>query len=219
MDGRLAAGELHHAAIHGTLAAQRVQHGADLLEVGLVNIAGDVGVGEAHRAGEIAAVGQVNIGQRGMRGVHAAQPAVVRTGLAALDLRIRQSQVVAEVPLLHLEIELDVAEDDVAKLAVLGTAFLHHHFAAIGEDVGRDHLGAFGAERLGLLGKSLLQGLDRRAGVGDFRLQDAQPGPLLERRSRSWRVVGQCRQIDFRRNSLSAHVSAHLWEWSRRDGG
>ena len=62
MDGGLAAGELHHAAIHGALAPQRGQHGADLFEVRLVNIAGNVGVGEAHRAGEIAAVGEVDIG-------------------------------------------------------------------------------------------------------------------------------------------------------------
>ena len=38
----------------------------------------------------------------------------------ALDLRIRQAEIVAEVPLLHLEVQLDVAEDDVAKLPVLG---------------------------------------------------------------------------------------------------
>ena len=62
MDSRLATGELHYAAIHWALVAQRLQHAADLLDVGLVEVAGGVGVGKAYRARQIAAVGKVDIG-------------------------------------------------------------------------------------------------------------------------------------------------------------
>ncbi len=151
MDRRLAAGELHHATIDRTLAAQRRQHAANLLQVRLIQIARGVSIGEAYRTRQIAAVSEVDVGQRGVRGVHAAQAAIVRTRLATLHLRIRQAKIVAEVPLLHLEIELDVAEDDVAKLAVLGAALFHYHFAVFGEDIGHDHLVAFRTERFGLL--------------------------------------------------------------------
>ena len=146
MNGGLAAGELHHPAIHRALAAQRLQHGADLLNAGLVEIAGDVGVGEADRAGQVAAVGEIDIGERGVRGVHAAQAAIVGTRLSAFDLRIGEPEIVAEVPLLHLEVEFDVAEDDVAKAAMLGAGLLHHHLAVVGEDIRRDDLIAFRTE-------------------------------------------------------------------------
>ena len=121
MDRRLAAGELHHAPIHRPLPAQRGQHGANLLHAGLIDVSGDIVIGEAYRASQIAAVGQIDIRQRGVRGMHAAQAAVVRTRGTALDLRIRQPEIVSEVPLLHLEIEFDVAEDDVVKSTVHGT--------------------------------------------------------------------------------------------------
>ena len=102
MDGGLAAGKLHHAAVDGPLAAQRCQHAADLCKVGLIHVARGIGIGEADRAGQIAAVGQVDIGQRRVRGVHAAEAAIIRAYRAALDLRIRQAKIIAEVPLLHL---------------------------------------------------------------------------------------------------------------------
>ncbi len=120
MNGGLAAGELHHASVHGALTAKRLQHGADLLEAGLIKIACDVGVGEADRTRQVAAVGEVYIGESGVRSVHAAETAIVRTRLSAFDLRIGEPEIVAEVPLLHLEVQLDIAEDDVAKDAVLG---------------------------------------------------------------------------------------------------
>ena len=66
------------------------------------------------------------------------KPAIVRTGLPAFDLRIRQAEVVAEVPFFHLQVQIDVAEDDVAKVAVLGAGLLHHDFAVVVEDVGRE---------------------------------------------------------------------------------
>ena len=51
----------------------------------LVQIARGVGVGKAYRTRQIAAVGQVDVGQRRVRGVHAAEAAIVRTRLAAFD--------------------------------------------------------------------------------------------------------------------------------------
>src|SRR5579864_8866657 len=94
--------------------------------------------------------------------MHAAQAAVVWTRLAALDLRIGKPEVVAEVPLLHLEIEFDVAEDDVAKAAMLGAGLFHYDLALVGEDICRDDLIAFRTERFGLLRQSFLQRLDGR---------------------------------------------------------
>ena len=131
MDRRLSARELDDPAIDRTLVAQRLQHGADLADVGFVEIARDVGIGETHRAGQVAAVGEIDIGQGGMRRVHAAESAVVRTGLGAFDLRIGEAEVVAKVPLFHLQVKVDIAEDDVAKRAVLSATLLHYYFAVV----------------------------------------------------------------------------------------
>ena len=61
----------------GLLVAQRLQHLADGLEIRLVEVARGIGVGEADRAGEIAAVGEVDIGQAGVAGVQVAEAAIV----------------------------------------------------------------------------------------------------------------------------------------------
>ncbi len=198
MDRRLAAGKLHHAPIDWPLAAQRSQHVPDLLQVRLIQITRGIGVGEAYRTSQIAAVGEIHVSQRGVRGVHAAQAAIVRTRLATFHLRIRQAKIVAEVPFLHLEIEFDVAEDDVAKVAMLDATLLHHHFAIFGEDIGQDNLVAFRTERLRLLGQAFLQRLDGRASVGNLGLQDPKSGPL----GGDWRMVrrvgGQHWKLHFR---------------------
>ena len=64
---------------HGLLVAQGLQHLADGLEIRLVEVAGGVGVREADRAGQVAAVGQVDVGEAGVAGVQVAQAAIVRT--------------------------------------------------------------------------------------------------------------------------------------------
>ena len=69
IDGRLAAGKLYDAAGDGALVAQCLEHLSDGVEIRLVKIARGVGVGEAYRAGEIAAVGEVYVGEPRMAGV------------------------------------------------------------------------------------------------------------------------------------------------------
>ena len=66
MNCRLSAGELNNPAIHRTFVAQSLQHGAHLIDVGLVEITCDVGICETHWAGKVTAIGQIDIGQGGM---------------------------------------------------------------------------------------------------------------------------------------------------------
>ena len=83
-----------------------------------------------------------------------------------------KAAVVAEAPLLHLQVQLGVGIDDVAKLAVFRAALLHHDFAGVLKDRGINQLRAFGAERPGELGETLLQGRDGRARIGSLGLED-----------------------------------------------
>ena len=156
VDGRLAAGELHDAAGHRALVAQRLQHLADGLEIRLVKVARGVGVGEADRAGQIAAVGQVDVGQARMAGVQVAQAAIVRAAGGVGDDRVFQAAVVAERPLLHLQVELGVGVDDVAEVAMVRAGLLHDDLAAVFKDPGINQFRAIRAERLGLFGQALL---------------------------------------------------------------
>ena len=113
-----------------------------MLKARFIQVTGDICIGETHGTRKVAAVRQIDVGQRGVRGVHAAQPAIVRASYPSFDLRVREAKVIAEVPFLHLEVELNVAEDDVAEMPVLGTLLLHHYIAGVGEDARRDDLGA-----------------------------------------------------------------------------
>jgi hypothetical protein len=115
-----------------------------------------------------------------MGGVHAAQPAIIGTGLSAFDLGIGEAEVVAKVPLFHFQVKIDVTENDVFEGSVNRASLLHDYFAIVLNDLGRNDLDAFGAKRLGGLGKSSLKRLDGSAGVGDFGLKDAKAGALLE---------------------------------------
>ncbi len=180
MNGRLAAGELHHARVHRALVAQRLQHGVHLAELGLVQIAGRIGVGKADRAGQVAAVGQIDIGQGGVRGVQRAHAAVVgadRFG-ALVDRGIGEPEVVAELPLLHLEVKLYVGVDAVAEIAVLLAGLFHHDPAILFKNEGVNDLPALWAQRLGRLGQSLLLPDNGCAGKGLGRLQDLEFWPL-----------------------------------------
>ena len=105
VNGRLAARKLHDAAGHGPLVAQRLQHLADGLEIRLVNVTGGVGVGEADRASQVAAVGEIDVGQAGVAGVEIAKPAIVGAAGGVGDCRIFQAAIVAETPLFHLEVK------------------------------------------------------------------------------------------------------------------
>ena len=211
MDGRLAAGELHHASGYWLLLAQRRKHLADEIEVWLVHVACRVRVGEADRAGEVAAIGEINVRQSGVRGVHPAHAAVVGTIGGVRDSRILEAAIIAERPLFHLQVELHVGEDDVAEVAVLGAAFFHHDFAVVGEDVGVDYLAAFGAQRLGNLRQTFLKRRDRRARVSGLGLNHFEVG--AEAFSHSGAAgsafVRGCIHC-FWRNGLCAHFGAPL---------
>jgi hypothetical protein len=112
-------------------AAQCLEHLSDSLEIRLVKIARGIGVGEAYRAGEIAAVGQVYVGEPRMAGVQVAQAAIIGATGGVRDNRIFEAAVVAEGPLFHLQIEPGVRVDDVAEVAVVGAVLLHDDFAAV----------------------------------------------------------------------------------------
>ena len=100
--GGLAARKLENAAGGGALVAQGLEHLSTVLEIGFVKIARGVGVGEAYRTGEIAAVGQVHVGEPCMTGVEVAQAAIIGAAGGVGDNRIFQAAVVAEGPLFHL---------------------------------------------------------------------------------------------------------------------
>ena len=194
MNRRLAAGELHHAAIHRTLVAQRHQHGPHLLHVRLVQVAGGVRVGKADRAGQVAAVGQIHVGQRAVRGVQRAESAIVRTNRfgTLIDRRIAQPRVIAELPLLHLQIESDIRVHAVLEIAVLRASLLHHHAAVLFKDARRDagRRLTVRTQRGRRLRKPLLQRLNWATGQSLFRLQDFQVRPL---RRCKWSAQGYLR--------------------------
>ena len=150
--------------------AQGLQHLAHGLEIGLVDIARGVGVGEADRAGEVAAVGEVDVGQAGVAGVEVAQAAIVGAAGGIGDDGIFEAAIIAEAPLFHLQVEPGVGVHDVAEVAVLGAMLFHDDFAVIFEDAGVDQFRALGAKRLRLFGQPGLQRLDGRAGISSFGL-------------------------------------------------
>ena len=69
IDGGLAAGKLYDAPGDRALIPQCLEHLSDCVEIRFVKIARGVGVREADRAGQIAAVGQVHVGQPRVAGV------------------------------------------------------------------------------------------------------------------------------------------------------
>ena len=140
IDGGLAAGELHDAAGDGLLVAQRLEHFADGLEIRFVEVARGVGIGEADGAGEIAAIGQVDVGQAGVAGVEVAQAAIVGAAAGVGDGGVFEAAVVAEGPLLHLQVQPGVGIDDVAEVAVVRAVLLHDDFAAVFKDAGINQL-------------------------------------------------------------------------------
>ena len=70
--------------------------------------------------------------------------------VALVTIGVLEAAVVAEGPLLHLQVEPGVGVDDVAKVAVLGAVLLHDDFAAVFEDPGINQFRAIRAQRLGL---------------------------------------------------------------------
>ena len=171
IDGRLAARELHDAAGHRTLVAQRLQHLADGLEIRLVDVAGGVGVGETDRAGQVAAVGEVDVGQPRVAGVQVAEAAIVGAAGGVGDDGIFQAAVVAEGPLLHLQVQPRVGIDDVAEVAVVRAVLLHDDLAGVFEDPWRQSVADNPGRATGcVLGRPFWQRLDGRTRIGSFGL-------------------------------------------------
>jgi hypothetical protein len=195
VDGRFAAGKLHDAARHRLLVAQRLQHLPHGFEIRFVEVTGSVGVGETHRAGHVAPVGQVQVRETRVAGVQVAQAAIFRAGLGGGHGRVGQAAVVAELPFFHFQVQFGVGVDDVAKLAVGRATLLHHHLARILKYLGVNELGAFRTERPGGFRKPLLKRLDGRARIGSFRLDYLK-----------LRHAGDCKQALFERLQSGSKV-------------
>ncbi len=170
VDGGFAAGELHDAGSHRLLVAQRLKHAAHRGEIGFVDVPRGIRVGEANRAGQVAAVGQIHIGEPGVAGVHVAQAAIGGTLLGIAYNRVHRAAIVAEAPLLHLQVQPGVGRYDVAKLAMLRAPLFHDHLAAVFEDRGIDQFAALGAERLRGLRQARLERLNVRTRICSFGL-------------------------------------------------
>ncbi len=172
MQRRLAAGELHDAAGHRALVAQRLQHLSDLLHGRFVKIAGGVGVGETDGTSQIAAVRQIDVRQTGVRSVHGTNPALFRTTRGVGNGGIRDPAIVPEVPALHLQIHLHVRVGDVLDVPVLRTGLLHHHLAVFLKDQRVDQLQTFRTKRLRLPRQAPLRRLDGRSRIRRLGLND-----------------------------------------------
>jgi len=169
VDRRLAAGELHHAPLHRLLAAVEAQHLLHLLARRLVHRPGDVRVGETDRAGQVAAVREVDVAEHGVARVPLAEPAVLRA-LLAVGERVAQAAEIAELPPLGLQVQLDVRPVQVLHVPVGRARLLHPHLAALGEQPPVDHPPAPGlrAERLDRLRQPLGDVVDENPAEGVF---------------------------------------------------
>jgi hypothetical protein len=85
--------------------------------------------------------------------VEIAEAAIVGTAGGGGDDGVFQAAIVAERPLLHLEIEPGVGGDDVAEIAVVRAVLLHHDFAGIFADGGINQLRAIGQRDWVVLGR------------------------------------------------------------------
>src|SRR4051812_25239367 len=72
MDRRFTAGELNNTTGYWLLFSKSIQHHADAVHVRLVKISSRIGVSEADRTSEIASIGEIDVGERGVRGVQRA---------------------------------------------------------------------------------------------------------------------------------------------------
>ena len=211
MNGRLAAGELHHASGYRLFATKCRKHLADVVEIRLVHVTSNICIRKADRTGQVAAVSEIDVRQSGVRGVHRAQATIVGAMSGVRDGGIRQSAIVAEDPLFHLQIELGIGVDDVAKLAVLGAALFHHDFAVVFANDGVDHLRALRAQRLRGLGQTFLQRRDRRSRVGGLRLNHFEVGAeAFTHSGAAGSAFVRGRIHCFWRNGLCAHFVAPL---------
>ena len=122
---RLASRELDSECRRRALGAKTAEHLHHLFERRFERI--PVGVREADRAGQIAAPGEVDVGEGGVRRMRSADAATVRALLPHPIDGVRESLSVPEVPLLEAEVHLHIREDDVGERAVIRTTLSHHH--------------------------------------------------------------------------------------------
>ena len=140
---------------HWPLVPQHLQHFDDFVEARLIDVAGCVGIGEADGALEVAAVGEVEHGQAGMREVKLAEPAFVRADLGVGDGWVLYTRAVVSEPL-RPQVHVLVRPIDVHDLAMVRAFLLHHDLAILLEYRRWDDLPALGAEGLGRLRKPFL---------------------------------------------------------------
>ena len=147
MDGRLAAADLHE--IGQALALdQRLQHGVDLGEAAILGARGR-GLGEAHRAGEIAFLVDLDQRETGMLLVIGTQAAIVRAAVMRPALELERHVAGLEIVLAALEIGR-VGGDQRLLRAVIGTALQVIDVVAFDEDLRRHETQTGFAERRGL---------------------------------------------------------------------
>ena len=204
MQGRLAPRELHGRRRHRLLVAQRPQQPHHLLEGRLRQVARLVRAREAHRAGQVAAVAEVDLAEARRAHVLCAQAAVGGTGDGLAGLVLLDAALVLERAPLAQEPQLRVRGDLVPEVAVLRAGLLHPHrpvpLVAAAEDEAR----ALRAQRLHRARQGTRDGPDGPPGEGPPRLAGVRlhlrgreedvhvrlaPGPaaravVLERRSR-----------------------------------
>jgi hypothetical protein len=105
-----------------------------------------------------------------MAGVHGADAAILRAALGVLFGGVQQAAVVAELPLLHFQVELSVREYDVPEVTVFRARLGHDHTAVFFEDCCVDEAGALRTEGASRLRQAGLKRLDGSAGIRSFGL-------------------------------------------------
>ena len=151
MDGRLAAGKLHRRRENGLDVPDHLEHFHHLLIARLVHVPLHVGVGKADGAAQIAAIGQIQVGQGGMADVQVAEAAILRANFRPRHLGVQDSIPVLVGPALGLFIELRVGIHQILHEPVVRAGLLHDHFSVFLQNLCRDQSATFGAEAFHLL--------------------------------------------------------------------
>ena len=160
MDGGLAARDLHQVGL-AFARHQRVEHALDLGQAA-VRVPLGRGVGEAHRAGEVAGLVDLDDGQAGMLLVVGAEAAIPRA--AALGAGVRLQRPVARLQVFEGAPPVDrVVRHQGLHHAVLGTALGIIDAALLLDDLGRHQAEAGLAQGGGLAEEEIGRRLTRYA--------------------------------------------------------
>src|SRR5262245_33996898 len=168
VDRRFAARELDNVTGGRTLRPIVQDHLPHLVQRGLVDVARSVGIGKAHGAGQVTAVGEVEIADAGMAGMHVTQATLLRAFRGMRHTRVAESSIVAEGELLSPQKHLHVGPVKFFKIAMLGAGLLHKDLAIFLEHPCRDapRLVALWTERFNDFWKALSGWRNRSTVVG-----------------------------------------------------